>query len=711
MKNRLRQFAFIFSLFLLVLGGFLYSTRSNIGGYFSSRITRDAPFYFASQNRPVCGGPFASQQGPECDDVTSTPAVPQLPAPVAGEHYMAWCMGQSLCVGFNASPALNTVQVGGNTRASSTSFLALVETTIEGPISGMLNTLSTLAGAARSWIGKMGGCSSCSYDDIRLGSGQFASNLSQLQSSFLNTSTLQVVGFALMHGENDEVENTTSTYAANIAQLRTDWEAYVVSTTGQTLPVPMFIAYQQASQVELVANSRYRDCSICDQQRMAVASNTNRIFLVGPGYQYTYQSAGQDVHMTNTSSRLMGEMTGKAMKAVLIDGISWKPLEPTSIAVVSNTITITYHNPSSTSQLVWDETLVLERENPHRGFELYDPDPIDAPTIVTTTISGSTVVITLTKPPRTGSRIRYAYTGRDGIGATLATSPGGNLRNTDATVGQSGTPLYDWAITINDALTNTVATATPDGTATGLRPWDFAVDGADCQTGPAWNPISPYIAVSNTYFISSSSLANTYTCNGASTGMLSAGLGASRFNKGIVMDGTAGWADRTDPNWWTVADGEDMLIRLIWNSASTTNNKYFFAWNRNAGEFYTLRLNGTTLTFAVRENSTTTLTRTQTGFTTGTNWFVDVHYRAANPTNPSVDFYRNGSVNTGAEHTANFGAFEHIPGVQMSVFALNDYSQRFDGTVHWMSFGKGTTMSWFNSSTHLADCQAVGICP
>lgn len=710
MINRLRQFAFIFSLFLLVLGGFLYSNRSNVGGYFSSKITRSAPFFFASQNRPVCGGPFASQQGSECSSAATSTPVPQLPAPVAGEHYMLWKKGQSLSIGFNASPALSTVQPYGGTRASSTLLLPLVETTIEGPLSGMINTLRLLAGSDREYIGKVGGCSSCAYNDIASGTAQWASNLSQLNNTNSATSGLRVIGYGMAHGENDEVENTTSTYAANLRLFQIDWETVVRSTTGQTLPVPMFIAYQQASQTEL-SNEAFRDCSICDQQRLAVASNTNKIFLVGPGYPYTYQNAGQDVHMIATSSRAMGEQTAKAMKAVFIDGISWRPLEPDSIDVVSNTITITYHNPSSTSQLVWDETLVAPREVPHRGFVLYDPDPIDAPTIVTTTIVSNTVVITLTKPPRHGSRIRYAYRGRDGIGATLASSAAGNLRNTDATVGQSGTPLYDWAIVINDALTNTVATATPDGVATGLRPWDFAIDGADCQTGPDWNPISPYVSVSNTYFITSSSLANTYTCNGASTGMLSAGLGASRFNKGIVMNGTAGWADQTDPRWWSVADGEDMLIRLIWNSSSSTNNKYFFAWNRNAGEFYTLRLNGTTLTFAVRENSTTTLTRTQTGFTTGTNWFVDVHYRAANPTNPSVDFYRNGTVNTGAEHTANFGTFDHVAGVQMSVFALNDYSGRFDGTVHWLSFAKGSTMSWFNSSTHLADCQAVGICP
>ena len=138
------------------------------------------------------------------------------------------------------------------------------------------------------------------------------------------------------------------------------------------------------------------------------------------------------------------------MKRVLVDGLTWTPLSPTSVTRTGNVITATFYVP--VPPLQFDTTLVLPKAN--QGFEYFDNSPTP-PTITNVQIVGNTVRITLSAIP-TGSnqRLRYAYTGVIGqVGANQVGSPRGNLRDSDATPSLYGSNLYNWAVTFDKPVT------------------------------------------------------------------------------------------------------------------------------------------------------------------------------------------------------------------------------------------------------------------
>ena len=140
--------------------------------------------------------------------------------------------------------------------------------------------------------------------------------------------------------------------------------------------------------------------------------------MVTPKYILDYADA---VHLTNYSSRRLGEYYGKVMKKVLIDKQTWQPLSPKKLTISDSIIIAEFNVP--VEPLVIDYTAVGGAKT-NLGFEYFDNNfnNIDSASIKAVSILNSnTIKITLSKVP-TGSNKRLRY------GA-----PSGNIRDSDAT--------------------------------------------------------------------------------------------------------------------------------------------------------------------------------------------------------------------------------------------------------------------------------------
>ncbi len=184
-------------------------------------------------------------------------------------------------------------------------------------------------------------------------------------------------------------------------------------------------------------------------QLNAAEANPTKIFLVTPKYMLDYADG---VHIPNYSQRRLGEYYGKVMKKVLVDGVAWKPLSPSSVSISANVITVNFYVPVAPLQI--DSVKVMRTAN--YGFEYYDASNSATITNVAIGSNGTSVIITLSNTP-TGAnkKIAYAYSSSNDVGGRFdAASPKGNLRDSDTTPAlyttglptNFGTELNNWCV-------------------------------------------------------------------------------------------------------------------------------------------------------------------------------------------------------------------------------------------------------------------------
>ena len=183
--------------------------------------------------------------------------------------------------------------------------------------------------------------------------------------------------------------------------------------------------------------------SIIPAAQLAAHVNApGKIVLVGAKYHLPYVVDG--VHLSNEGYRHMGEDYAKVYRHVILEGKTWEPLRPKTVARAGAVITVKMHVPAP--PLVMDTTLVSDPGN--KGFEW-----AGAETIASVAISGpDTLVITLSAAPAAGGRLRYAFTGTSGALGGPTTGPRGNLRDSDATPSRFGYPLHNWCIHFDQAV-------------------------------------------------------------------------------------------------------------------------------------------------------------------------------------------------------------------------------------------------------------------
>jgi len=255
----------------------------------------------------------------------------------------------------------------------------------------------------------------------------------------------------VVHGESDHygwefpLTGTDGTpgkiknYADAMIEWQADYDAGVKAITGQSADVPLLIAQMHSWSGDTRTTSR-----IPTDQYDAHVRAPGKVVIVAPEYMLEYDSSG--IHFKSADGRRLGEYFAKAYSKIVVEGGTWEPVRPRSIARAGNVITLSYHVP--VPPLALDATQVSNPGN--FGFE-YTDDSGAPPAITSVQVTGAdTVRITLASTP-TGAnkRVRYAYTSRPNTTPGRHTGVRGCLRDSDATPSLYGNALQNWGVTFD----------------------------------------------------------------------------------------------------------------------------------------------------------------------------------------------------------------------------------------------------------------------
>lgn len=370
--------------------------------------------------------------------------------------------GQSLCVGTKGFNALTTTQPDGNLmlNAAQSALVPLVEphtralTGVEETnASAMANRLSSLAPGFTSVV-SIHGWPYSSYGELKKGTPPYSLGMSQMQSTHALALASQrvnrVAAVTIIHGESDDAAGVpASTYASALVEWQHDYETDARAFTGQEEAVPLF-----TTQMSSWTGSNRTTPTVAIGQ-LSAARTSSKIHLVMPAYVLEFVDQW---HLKAWSYRRMGEYFGKAMKQVLVDGQSFKPLMPLRIARIGNVIEAQFHVP--VPPLEFDTSAVVAKAA--YGFEYSDAS--SSATIASVSLTASdTARITLDQmPSATNQRLRYAFTGVPlAVGPRTSDAPNGNLRDSDATPALyhdanvpswAGSDLRNWCVTFDDSV-------------------------------------------------------------------------------------------------------------------------------------------------------------------------------------------------------------------------------------------------------------------
>ena len=357
--------------------------------------------------------------------------------------------GQSNSIGATASPALSTSQpynnvmfngglFAGDTPANLTSFIPLVENTVETQASETANSIvrriededSVAPGNQGTvYLGTAPGLGGQTIEQLSKGTVYYNRILAQTEAA--NTIALSAGKphrfdfMSYTQGEADYREETaTSEYKQLLKTLLSDLNTDIKSLTAQAADFPM-VVYQIASHwsyqvaVPNIAIAQH-EASIEDPL----------ISMATPMYIFNYNDK---VHTTNDSNKHLGAYYGKVIKRVTKDKVSWNPLQPKSVDWQGDTIDITFDVPRA--PLVLDTTWVAAETN--FGFDVWDSDYSNKLNIVSsvTLVDSDKVRIVLSSTPADGSHLTYAF-GDSSYSNKVGRiqGPRGNLRDSEGDV-------------------------------------------------------------------------------------------------------------------------------------------------------------------------------------------------------------------------------------------------------------------------------------
>jgi hypothetical protein len=386
--------------------------------------------------------------------------------PVSYLHILS--TGQSLAVGELSLPAISTSQPYDNLMLSPGLFgevgpmRPLVEALgmdalRESPSSGMANTLRAMDPLQRPVVVGLHAYSALPYSFLKKGgTGRaFAQGIAQatVTKALVEAAghRYQPIAVTVVHGESDYAGLSGARYEDFLREWQADYQSDVNALTGSTAILPMFINQMNTGSSGEIAVAQYR----------AHKNNPGKIFLVGPKYQYDYSS--DRLHLTNVQSKHVGEMLGKVIRRVVIDGVSWNPLMPRSVRRAGTIVTIDFNIPVGTLKL--DTTNLGLR--PNHGFDFVQTGGSSSITIQSVALIDGDTRLQLTlsaEPDGADPRIRYAWKcNGGGIGyqscgrGSDGTHVGGNVRDSDVSVspaiGSTGLPLHNWLVTFEEPIT------------------------------------------------------------------------------------------------------------------------------------------------------------------------------------------------------------------------------------------------------------------
>lgn len=204
-----------------------------------------------------------------------------------------------------------------------------------------------------------------------------------------------VYAIAVVHGEADFYASTEDAYKSHLKAWQNDYDSDIKAITGQTQTVQLF-----ASQTVASSSYGFETNQIANAVFKASLEDTD-VHIVGPQYAFPIEYAS--VHMNNIGYRALGEMFGYVI-GCKFNGDTYPALYPTSSVLNGSTITLTFN---ALGGLAFDTTNVATVSDGHYGFVILGDT--NNRSITNISISGNTVVITLSGAPSSGSYITYAY--------------------------------------------------------------------------------------------------------------------------------------------------------------------------------------------------------------------------------------------------------------------------------------------------------------
>lgn len=403
-----------------------------------------------------------------------------IPAQVIAADQIAYLpvTGQSNALGNDSASALSTTQPYGNQRWNNTDTIDLVETTLESLTSGIANQITFLDPThTRISIMHNWAVGATAYSGLALGQAPYTNAVTEAGEAFADfpsefpNNRLCVGPLIIDHGETDANNGRTAAqYQADLTTWGSDWRASMLAGGRTICPGAPLAVFSQKANWTIASGGQSGIATVAMGQFNAHRANPSQYVLTGPEYPYPASTSGTPgLHRTNAGHRLKAEYDGKAMYYGWITGRTWLPLEPATISCDANVITMTVQGGLGSTDLVVDTTSVALR--PQRGFEYGETsDQTDLPVVVSTSVSGRTVTITLDRNCDSDARLRYAYSGIQLLPTALTANggPGGNIRNQDNTGAQHvGTSLPDWLVGF-DLAVDSCANCTPSAT------WTFA---------------------------------------------------------------------------------------------------------------------------------------------------------------------------------------------------------------------------------------------
>ncbi|MBX3216084.1 MAG: hypothetical protein KF850_28850 [Labilithrix sp.] len=235
-------------------------------------------------------------------------------------------------------------------------------------------------------------------------------------------------------------QGVVGNYAGALLEWQRDYEDEVRAITGQAEPIPLFVSQFGSYTDKTVSRIPVR-------QLEAHVTAPGKVIVVTPNYPFVHYADCN--HYTNHSQRRLGAYFAKAYQKVVVEGGTFEPLRPISVARADNVITVKFVVP--VPPITFDTTRVVNPGN----FGFTYADSAATPTIANVAITApDTVTITLSAAPTGADRkLRYA------LNAPVPNAcPGptqgarGNLRDSDTTTGyhrdaqNNPYELFNWAV-------------------------------------------------------------------------------------------------------------------------------------------------------------------------------------------------------------------------------------------------------------------------
>jgi hypothetical protein len=366
------------------------------------------------------------------------------------EYNQFFNYGQSLSIGATASPALSTSQpysnkmfngglFAGTTPANLTSFIPLVENTVETQCSGVANSLVkriededsvdyTDQGAV--YVASAPGAGGRTIQQLSKGTTYYTRILTQTQAAKdLATAvnkghTVPFMTYTQGEANYNNPVSTASEYKGLLKTLIADLNTDIKAITAQSDDLPM-VCYQLATH-----RFKLRTVPTVALGQHEASIEDSNIHMATPMYIFDYTD---NIHTTNDSNKHLGHYYGKVVKRVTKDKTTWNPLQPKSVDWAGDTVDITFDVPRA--PLVLDTTWVTSENN--SGFEVWDAtysnilDIISSVTLVDT----DKVRIALSSTPADGVHLTYAWgSGANNNKTGRTEGPRGNLRDSEGDV-------------------------------------------------------------------------------------------------------------------------------------------------------------------------------------------------------------------------------------------------------------------------------------